>query len=83
MLGVWFSGKIDEEIQFIRSLLPFEYVLCEYYNVKGFLRFSNSKKNKSWHEAEHYSVGCIGFLAFLKLFLLGGGRGGLFWDFKT
>ena len=51
--------------------------------MKGFLRFSYSKKNKSWHEAEHYSVGCIGFLAFLKLFFVGGGEGGLFWDFKT
>lgn len=46
--------------------------------MKGFLRFSNSKKNKSWHEAEHYSVGCIGFLAFLTLFLWGGGRGDFF-----
>ena len=51
--------------------------------MKGFLRFSNPKKNKSWHEAEHYSVGCIGFQAFLKVFLCVRGGGGLFWDFKT
>ena len=58
MLGFWFSEKIDEEIHFIRSLLPFEYVSCKYYNVKGFLRFSNPKKNKSWH------VGGGAFLGF-------------------